>query len=118
MHSQKSTNISGRKLLRIAKGLIWALLAGTAFSPAQAGPPYLTDDPEPTDLGKWEIYLFGEGEHFKHALEGEGGFDINYGLAPNLQFTVELPVEFEHGRTWSVGVTDPGVGMKYKFIEQ
>ena len=25
---------------------------------AWAGPPFVTDDPEPTDLHKWEIYSF------------------------------------------------------------
>ena len=36
-------------------------LASLAF-PAAAGPPYLTDDPVPTDLGRWEIYGFASGE--------------------------------------------------------
>ena len=33
-------------------------LAGSATA-AFAGPPYLTDDPIPTDTGHWEIYAFG-----------------------------------------------------------
>ena len=30
--------------------------------PAMAGPPYITDDPVPTDTGHWEIYAFTAGE--------------------------------------------------------
>ena len=35
-----------------------AAVAGAAMSlagAAQAGPPFLTDDPEPVDLGHWEV---------------------------------------------------------------
>ena len=43
--------------------LIAALVLASAAVPARAGPPYLTDDPDPTDLGHWEIYAFTTGEH-------------------------------------------------------
>jgi hypothetical protein len=42
--------------------LVLALWAATA-SPSIAGPPYVTDDPEPTDTGHWENYLFTEITH-------------------------------------------------------
>jgi hypothetical protein len=29
--------------------------------PAHAGPPFITDDPEPVDLGHWEVYAFSAG---------------------------------------------------------
>jgi hypothetical protein len=32
-------------------------------SPASAGPPYISDDPEPTDYQHWELYLFSQGTH-------------------------------------------------------
>ena len=35
-------------------------LAGLTM-PAVAGPPYLTDDPEPTDYKHFEIYAFTNG---------------------------------------------------------
>ena len=38
---------------RRAVAILFALLLAT---PAWAGPPFLTDDPEPTDLHHWEIY--------------------------------------------------------------
>ena len=32
-------------------------------SPASAGPPFITDDPEPTDYQHWELYVFSQGTH-------------------------------------------------------
>ena len=44
-----------------ALSLAGALLATGIATPALAGPPFVTDDPEPTDLHKWEIYNFALG---------------------------------------------------------
>ena len=39
-----------------------AFFALLAFArPAVAGPPYVSDDPEPTDYKHWEIYTFSSG---------------------------------------------------------
>jgi hypothetical protein len=59
--------------------------------PAWAGPPFLTDDPEPTEAGHWEIYAplieaDGQGTEF----EGAAGVEINYGPTTDLQLTVGL----------------------------
>ena len=37
---------------------VLALLALGLAPPAFAGPPFLTDDPEPVDYRHWEAYLF------------------------------------------------------------
>jgi hypothetical protein len=88
-----------------------------AASPAFAGPPYLTDDPVPTDTGHWEIYGFatGEGEH--STFDGEGGFDLNYGPVKGVQLTATLPLSFsrEPGTGWQSGTGDVELGVKYRF---
>ena len=39
--------------------LVAATVAALALgSPALAGPPYVIDDPHPTERGRWEIYNF------------------------------------------------------------
>ena len=38
---------------------------------AWAGPPYVTDDPQPTDVGHWEIYNFVDGDHAPGVTAGE-----------------------------------------------
>ena len=81
-----------------------ALLLG---SPAQAGPPYITDDPAPTERGHWEIYNFVGGGHVAGETAGEGGFDLNYGAAEDLQLTLVLPFAYDRAD----GNTDLGLGV-------
>ncbi len=95
-----------------------ALLLGV--TPAMAGPPYLTDDPEPTDYKHFEIYTFSNGTVAQDGTNGEGGLDINYGAAPNLQLTATLPVAYDFP---SPGAAAAGIGnielaAKYRFLTQ
>jgi hypothetical protein len=86
-------------------------------SAAAAGPPFLTDDPEPTDTGHWEIYapLF-EAEGRGADFEGSLGAEINYGVAQDLQLTVGLPAAYTHDATgWRWGAGDLEVSAKYRF---
>jgi hypothetical protein len=86
-------------------------------SAAAAGPPYATDDPEPTDLGHWEIYAFTQGTGSHSSFDGVAGFDLNYGAAPGVQLTATLPLDLtrERGST-RVGAGNVEVGVKYRFL--
>jgi hypothetical protein len=94
-----------------------AALAALASQAAYAGPPFLTDDPEPTDIGHWEIYAplleaDGRGVEF----EGAAGVEVNYGAAPDLQLTFGLPLAFAHdGNGWTRGIGDLEFSAKYRF---
>jgi hypothetical protein len=46
--------------LRCFRSLIGlcAVALCASMEPAFAGPPFITDDPEPVDLGHWEVYGF------------------------------------------------------------
>ena len=59
-----------------------------------AGPPYLTDDPVPTDERHFEIYAFAAGLHNRSGSSSDLGIDFNYGGARDLQLTVVLPMAF------------------------
>ena len=85
---------------------------------AQAGPPYTTDDPEAPDPGKWELYWFVEGDRSSDGTAGAVGFDINYGATEDLQFTVAVPVGFDHNDTTRSAVADVEVAVKYRFLHQ
>jgi hypothetical protein len=37
-----------------------------------AGPPFLTDDPEPVDYQHWEAYIFTLGDHSDSGYNAEG----------------------------------------------
>jgi hypothetical protein len=84
---------------------------------ATAGPPFLTDDPEPTETGHWEIYgplieAEGRGADF----DGTAGVELNYGAAANLQLTVGLPAAYAHdARGWRWGAGDIEFSAKYRF---
>jgi hypothetical protein len=85
---------------------------------ALAGPPFLTDDPEPTETGHWEIYaplvdLEGRGADF----EGTTGAEINYGAARDLQLSAALPLAFAHDAAgWRSGAGDIKLSVKYRFF--
>jgi hypothetical protein len=54
--------------------------------PALAGPPFITDDPEPVDLGHWEVYGFSAGAGGHGDTTGLGpSMEVNYGAGPGLQ---------------------------------
>lgn len=93
-------------------------LIGTAH--AQAGPPYLTNDPGTPGNGNWEINL-----GFMPSLaKGDAAYqfpllDINYGAGDRLQFSYEVPYVFHT----SNGVTTSGwgnalFGAKWRFFDQ
>lgn len=86
--------------------------------PAQAGPPYLTDDPEPTGRGHWEIYNFVGGAHVAGQTSGEAGVDLNYGAAKDLQMTIVIPAAFEQsdGTHFGLGVVE--LAAKFKVLHQ
>ena len=104
--------------VRCAFGVLSVLLAGApvASVPAFAGPPYVTDDPEPTDPGHWEIYNFVEGAIEGGVTSSEMGVDINYGAAKDLQLTATLPLDVDSDRSLRPG--DVELAVKYKFLHQ
>jgi hypothetical protein len=90
---------------------------------ATAGPPYLSDDPEPTDTGHWEIYNFAIGTSAPSGLAGEAGLDLNYGAADNLQLTAVLPLAFEDQRGFGgeglrAGPGDLELAAKFRVLRQ
>jgi|HubBroStandDraft_5_1064220.scaffolds.fasta_scaffold51465_4 hypothetical protein len=90
-----------------------ALLASGA---ALAGPPYVSDDPQPTDLGHFEIYAFAAGTQTRDGTSGAGGIDFNYGGAPDLQLTAVVPLEYES--TGETGIGNIELAAKYRFLHQ
>ena len=100
---------------RIAPAFAGILLAiaGSAW----AGPPYQTDDPEPTDLGHWEIYNFATLDGRGIDYDGTAGLDLNYGAANGVQLTATLPLAFSHSpdRGRRSGTGDVELAGKYAF---
>ena len=108
------------RTMRIFRGIA-ALLFFCVLSPlCMAGPPYVTDDPEPTDYQHFEIYAFDQGTNTKTGGSSSSGIDFNYGAAPDLQLTAVMPVEFESpvsGKSVS-GMGNIELAAKYRFLHQ
>jgi hypothetical protein len=112
-----SSGSSGKARVKPYSWVASLALAGAA-APACAGPPYLTDDPVPTDTGRWEIYAFAAGEGIASTLEGDVGLDLNYGPVKDLQLTATLPLSFSRAplEGWKTGTGDVELGAKYRFF--
>lgn len=103
-----------RFILKAVMAAAMAAISGIAV----AGPPFDTDDPEPTDSGHWEIYAFAAGDHQGGLLQGSGGVDLNYGPVPGIQLTATLPVDFDDERGFHAQAGDAELGVKYRFLHR
>lgn len=83
-----------------------------------AGPPYVTDDPEPTDYQKYEVYIFSQASGGRDGVSGAYGLDFNYGATENLQLTAAIPIAFERpaGAESSRGLGNIELAAKYRFV--
>jgi len=96
------------------------LLAASFSSPVAAGPPYVSDDAEPTDFRHFEIYLYSDGATNRAGTEGSFGIDFNYGATPDLQLTAVLPIEYSTPAegAGAMGVGNIELAAKYRFLHQ
>jgi hypothetical protein len=86
-----------------------------------AGPPYRTDDPEPTDFKHFEFYTFSTGTVVRGDTEGTlPGIELNYGLIPNGQLTIDTVAAFDSpsGGSMQFGYGDTPISFKYRFIQE
>jgi hypothetical protein len=88
--------------------------------PASAGPPFVTDDPEPVDYQHYEMYFFSLGTRTAGEISGVApSCDCNYGGLPNVQlhFQPGMAVDRANGSSLQWGPGDTEFGIKYRFIE-
>jgi hypothetical protein len=89
-----------------------------ATGSTHAGPPFVTDDPEPPPPGGWEINVPFILEHTPGKTEMDAPlFDLNYGL-PNTQLKLEIPVSVVNGDNHgtAAGAGDLLLGVKWRFF--
>jgi hypothetical protein len=102
---------------------IAALAAAIVFAPAtgHAGPPYVTDDPEPVEFRHWEFYLATQHSITRAVATGTAPHvEVNYGAWPGLQLHVIAPLAYARpsGGPTFYGVGDIEVGAKFRFIDE
>ncbi|MGA2677858.1 MAG: transporter [Sedimentisphaerales bacterium] len=97
------------------------LLVFFCATSAFGGPPFLTDDPEPVELGHHEFYIFSTLDRAKGNTQVQApAFEYNYGILPQTQFHVVFPfnaVTTTDGPA-AYGPGDTEFGVKYRFVEE
>lgn len=95
-----------------------ALLAFSACGLAQAGPPFVTDDPDPVELHKWEVNYGATLNHSAGASSGAlPGIDVNYGAWADTQLHIQPQLAYARGPGGNAtGMGDLELGVKYRFL--
>jgi hypothetical protein len=113
--SQPGSRIGTMKFL----GAIFAVLLLPGL--LEAGPPFVTDDPEPVEYKHWEVYvasqLYRDGEGWTGTAPQ---VEVNYGVAPNLQLHTIVSDAFSatSSHAKAAGFGDVELGAKFRFVQQ
>ncbi len=104
---------------------IAALSGGAVLVPraacAQAGPPYLTNDPGTPGNGNWEINLAAMSTRSAGVTDWQiPQIDLNFGLGDRIQLTYEVPyvVQSASGAPQASGWSNAFPGIKWRFLDQ
>ncbi len=102
---------------RVLYGFLYVSLMA---APAQAGPPFKTDDPEPVDYHHWEFYVASEQLFQRHETDATcPHFEVNYGAVPDVQLHIVAPIGYVHTQDGThYGYSDTELGVKYRFLKE
>ena len=100
--------------------VVLACLFAPAHARAQGGPPLLTNDAGTPGAETWEINIAAmpvltRDEHIYQLPQ----LDINYGVGPRLQLTLEIPyvLATAPGQRHAIGWSNASPGVKWRFID-
>jgi hypothetical protein len=88
---------------------------------AAAGPPYATDDPQPTDFEHVDAYLASQSQHATDGWSGTAPHvEVNYGLLPDVHLHLLAPLAYAkpEGGKLAYGYGDTELGLKYRFLHE
>lgn len=88
---------------------------------AQAGPPYLTNDPGTPGNGNWEINVASMTTRSQGVTAWQiPQIDLNYGLGDRIQLTYEVPylVQSSGSAPQASGWSNAFPGIKWRFLDQ
>lgn len=97
-----------------------AVVLPTIATPAWAGVPFVTDDPDTPDKGHFEINVAGQYTLNRNEQTGNiPSVEVNYGLTDHIELHILLPLAFEHpvGGASVSGLGDIELGVKYRFLD-
>jgi hypothetical protein len=106
-------------VVTVAVAFLYVILG--MYSQVWAGPPFVTDDPEPVEHKHGEFYVASQ---YAYDKDGKGGaaplFEFNYGPLPDVHLHMIMPFTFSHvnGGPTTYGPGDLELGVKYRFIHE
>jgi hypothetical protein len=94
-------------------------MLGLAAACAHAGPPFLTDDPEPVDRHHAEFNAIWQQSRDRGGRAGTLGVELNVGCAAETQCHVAVPAAFYRPADGPsrAGLGDAELGVKYRFVD-
>lgn len=98
-----------------------AAFAACSLAHAQAGPPFLSNDPGTPGNTNWEINVASMQTVTRSADSYQTPqIDINFGVGSNLQLTFEVPyiIQSNNGEALRGGWSNPLTGLKWRFLDQ
>ena len=110
-----------RRVKHLVLAAVLLLTAAKIGRTAWAGPPFLTDDPEPVERGHWEFYLASQWSAADHSATGTAPHvEVNYGALPELQLHIIVPatLAWQSSEPVQYGLGDVELGAKYRFVEE
>lgn len=110
-----------RRAPRLLGCAVVIALIGLLRAPVFAGPPYVTDDPEPVEYQHWEVYLASALSHDAGEWSGTAPLlEVNYGALPDLHLHAIMPLSFLRSGDGSTtyGYGDTELGAKIRFLHE
>jgi hypothetical protein len=107
--------------MRLPTYFLVALFCAPIAAHAQAGPPFITNDPGTPGNANWEINVASA----QTISRGNASYqvpqiDLNYGLGPSVQLTYEIPyvLQTADGQSRQSGWSNAFPGIKWRFFDQ
>jgi hypothetical protein len=107
--------------MRLFFCLLFAFLCAPILVHAQAGPPFLTNDPGTPGNANWEINIASAQAISRGVASYQlPQIDLNYGLGDRVQLTYEIPyvVQTGNGQSRQSGWSNAFPGIKWRFLDQ
>jgi hypothetical protein len=106
-------------LIQFRKGILFIIgISCLLVIPVFAGPPFITDDPEPVPFKHWEFYLSSIDYFQSDSKSGTlPHFEVNYGVLPNIQLHLQIPLNYlSEGNKFDYGYGNTEIGAKIRFL--
>ena len=109
------------KFCRLNRAVLGIGLLAFSTLGLRAGPPFVTDDPEPVDYQHWEFYIASQHTQTADGWSGTAPhFELNYGVITNVQLHLIAPLAYDAPKNGAAhyGYGNTELGVKFRFIQE